>query len=624
MAWSLLFTSSNRKIQELITIKFYRRGGYYMLHFNKTQSIRNGIRAVFAISFMMIYALIIGASGAMAGNGHPQFVADELLVQFNAGISAEKAKGLLHSHGTTTIDENTPIRVRRIKVPEQAREAVKAALAKNPNVSFVENNFIAEENAVPNDPSYTSQWHLPKISAPAGWDIETGTTDEPIAIIDSGVDPTHPDLSGKLIAGWNFLTASSDTRDLKGHGTAVAGSAAAGSNNGIGVAGVAWANPIMPLVVSSPTVSASYSNIANAITYAVDMGVRVINISLAGSSSSSTLQAAVNYAWNNGAIVFAAAANYTTSTPYYPAACDNAIAVSATTSSDTLASFSNFGNWIDIAAPGASILTTNTGGGYGSWSGTSFSSPIAAGLGALIWSVRPELTNAQVVTIMTQNADDLGTAGFDTAFGYGRINVIKSLTAALNTTPQPDTTVPTAAIIAPSANSIVSAAVAVTATATDNTAVASVELYIDNSLFETSYSEPYVFAWDTTRNTDGSHALKVVAKDLAGNQKTSTLVTVTVQNAAADTTTPVVTITSPTSGAAIGSAVIINATATDNDKVSKMEIYVDGKLMTTSTTASVSYRWNSKKASVGTHIIMVNAYDASGNKGTASVSVVKK
>jgi hypothetical protein len=132
-----------------------------------------------------------------------------------------------------------------------------------------------------------------------------------------------------------------------------------------------------------------------------------------------------------------------------------------------------------------------------------------------------------------------------------------------------------------------------------------------------------MFAWDTTRDSDGSHSLKVVAKDLAGNEKTSSIVTVTVRNAAADTTAPVVTIISPANGTTIGSAVTISAAATDNDRVSKMEVYVDGKLVATSSTASVSYRWNSKKATVGTHSITVKAYDASGNLGMASVSVAK-
>ncbi|MBT1077344.1 S8 family serine peptidase, partial [Geobacter grbiciae] len=188
---------------------------------------------------------------------------------------------------------------------------------------------------------------------------------------------------------------------------------------------------------------------------AADHGVRIINLSYGGSTTSSTLQNAVNYAWNKGAIVFASAANYNTSTPYYPAACTNAVSVSATDANDAKASFSNYGPTIDIAAPGVSILTTANGGGYASVSGTSFSSPIAAGLGALILSVNPTLTNAQVVDIITRNADDIGTPGFDQYFGYGRINVLKSLTAAQSAVPVSDATAPTASITSPTNSSTV-------------------------------------------------------------------------------------------------------------------------------------------------------------------------
>ena len=161
------------------------------------------------------------------------------------------------------------------------------------------------------------------------------------------------------------------------------------SNNYIGVTGIVWNNPLMPLRISDPNGWATYSAMASAMIYAADRGVKVMNISFAGSSSSSTLQNAVNYAWSKGAIVFASAGNYSTNTPYYPAACNNAVSVAATTSSDSPASFSNYGTWIDLSAPGVSILTTNNGGGYGSWSGTSFSSPITAGLGALVFSANP-------------------------------------------------------------------------------------------------------------------------------------------------------------------------------------------------------------------------------------------
>ena len=227
-------------------------------------------------------------------------------------------------------------------------------------------------------------------------------------MIDSGVNPTHPDLASKLIPGWNFLLSNTNTADDLGHGTATAGTAAAATNDGIGVAGVGWMTPIMPLVVLDSTDSATYSNIASAITYAADHGVRIINISIGGTSPSSTLQSAVNYAWSKGAVVFAAAMNASTSTPYYPAACDYVLAVSATEPGNTLASFSNYGSWISLAAPGDTIYTTDNSGGYSTWAGTSFSSPIAAATGALALSINPKLSAASLVNLLEQNADDIG------------------------------------------------------------------------------------------------------------------------------------------------------------------------------------------------------------------------
>jgi subtilisin family serine protease len=164
------------------------------------------IKLVLAVTLLTLGGVAFGTSAAMANNGNSNHTPDELLVQFNAGVSAEKVKGLLKSHGATEVDENGPIRVHRIHVPSNALDNVKAALSKNPNVSFVEYNYIAEGGSIPNDADFPSQWHLPKISAPAGWDIETGVATEPIAIIDSGVDATHPDLAGKVIGGYNFLS----------------------------------------------------------------------------------------------------------------------------------------------------------------------------------------------------------------------------------------------------------------------------------------------------------------------------------------------------------------------------------------------------------------------------------
>jgi hypothetical protein len=322
-----------------------------------------------------------------------------------------------------------------VEVPEQQSETILQELAQSGAFEYVERDYYAHTGSVtPNDPSYPSQWHLQQISAPAAWSVTTGSSAVVAAVIDSGVDGTHPDLSGKLVAGWNFVGNNANTSDVLGHGTAVAGTLAAASNNGIGVAGVSWNTLIMPLVVVDSSDFASYSNMAAAIQYAVDHGAKIINLSLGGPGSSSTLQNAVNYAWGKGATIFAAAMNNSNSAPQYPAACTNVVAVSATDNTDSLAGFSDYGNWITLAAPGTNILTTVQGGGYGYWMGTSFSSPIAAGVATLVLAVNPAMTNSSLVTLLERNTDDLGTAGYDTSFGWGRVNAYKAVTAAQGTT----------------------------------------------------------------------------------------------------------------------------------------------------------------------------------------------
>jgi thermitase len=561
-----------------------------------------------------------GSALTWAGNGKPMYLAGELLIQTKAGASKTKVKAALKAQGAVTLGEIEQIRVKRIKVPVQALEKVRAALSRNPHFSFVENNFLALGAAVPNDPRYPSQWHLPKISAPGGWDVDAGSPGEPIAIIDSGVDPTHPDLAAKLTVGYNFLAGNTDTHDVLGHGTAVAGTAAAMSNNLEGVAGVAWENPIMPLVVLGADNRASYYDIARAVTYAADHGARVMNISIGGSSSSSTLQNAVTYAWNKGALIFVSAANYSTSTPYYPAACTDAVAVSATTSTDTKASFSNYGDWIDIAAPGVSILTTNRGGGYGSWSGTSFSSPIAAGLAALIWSVDPSLTNAQVLDIMTRNADDLGEPGFDPYFGYGRVNVSASLAAAANSLPAPDTTDPFVSFAAPADGATLTGPTTVRVSAVDNVGVDRVELRVNGTLLAMKTAMPYDFYWDTRNYPEDSYDLSATAYDESGNAGQAR-VTVSLTSPP-DTDPPSVTILSPEDGSTVSGAIMVSVSAADDVALDLVGVTIDGKVLATKSVPPYDFLWDTAGVVDGEHEVVALASDISGNLGQSAAAVV--
>jgi subtilisin family serine protease len=302
-----------------------------------------------------------------------------------------------------------------------------------PYVSFLEEDMTVQAYYQPNDPRYPEQWNLPAISAPSAWDVTIGSSQVTLAVIDTGVDYTHPDLAAKCVAGYNFVAHNSNPMDDNGHGTHVAGIAAAIGNNATGVAGVDWAARIMPIKVLNSQGSGYDSDVASGIRYAADHGAKVINMSLGSSTYSYTLQEAVNYAYNKGVTIIAAAGNDGGSVGY-PAACDHVIAVGALDSSDRLASFSSRGEDLDLTAPGVNILST-VPGGYKKMSGTSMASPCVAGCASLVLARYSDYGPTEVETALESGATDLGSPGFDTTFGYGKVN---PSTAVNNSQPAPN------------------------------------------------------------------------------------------------------------------------------------------------------------------------------------------
>jgi len=270
--------------------------------------------------------------------------------------------------------------------PGQSPVAAAAALKKLPFVRFVEPNGIAKAQFVPNDPAFVNQFNVKQVFAPFAWDLELGTPSTVIAIVDTGVDLTHPELASRLLPGFDYVNSDSDPSDDNGHGTLCAGVAAAEANNGIGLAGAAPGCSILPVKVLDANAWGSYSNIANGIRYAADRGANVISLSLAGSSPSSTLERAVRYAWSRGVIVIAAAGNQGSSRKVYPAAIREALAVASVDKRRVRSSFSNWGSWVDVAAPGEMVYSTYLNGGYFSAQGTSMSCALVAGQAGLIWS----------------------------------------------------------------------------------------------------------------------------------------------------------------------------------------------------------------------------------------------
>lgn|GEM_PF-1073564 len=371
----------------------------------------------------------------------PSSVPGEILVKSKPGKSINEINSLF---GSSTLRVDKRSGVQKVKLPPgESVSYMVSQYANNPDVEYAEPNFVSKISDVPNDSYYPNQWALTKINAPQAWDISKGSPSVVIAIIDSGIDYNHPDLRDKIVSPYNSVidsTSITSVLDDVGHGTHVAGIAAATIDNGIGIAGVGGNISIMPIKAGYGGSFYSYDE-ANAIYYAVDHGARVINMSLGGTGYSYTVKNAVDYAWSHNVVVVAAAGNKGTSTPQYPAAFSSVISVAATDQSDVDASFSNWGDWIEISAPGVNIYSTTPtyansfSTNYDYLTGTSMASPIVAGLAALTVSAKPTLTNHQIRGLIDTNADDIDTPGYDYYTGNGRVNAYRTLTAAMASSP---------------------------------------------------------------------------------------------------------------------------------------------------------------------------------------------
>lgn len=294
-----------------------------------------------------------------------------------------------------------------------------------------ERSALDMNGTVPNDALYSRyQWNLPLIETLQGWNIGRGSQDVKVAVVDTGVDLNHPDLKDNLLEGTNVVAQNSPPQDDVGHGTHVAGIISALVNNNEGVAGMTWYNPILPVKVLDASGSGSTYAVAQGIIWAADHGAKVINLSLGNYADAQFLHDAIKYAYDKDVVLIAASGNDNTERPGYPAAYEEVFAVAATDAKKDKASFSNYGNYIDVAAPGVSIPSTYPDNQYAALSGTSMASPHVSALAALIRSANPLLKNTEVMEIMRKSAADIGEPGRDKYFGYGLIDVVKALEMA--------------------------------------------------------------------------------------------------------------------------------------------------------------------------------------------------
>ncbi len=334
-------------------------------------------------------------------------------------------------------------------------EKIAARLVKRLNqssiIAYCEFKPILYTSLTPSDTNLNNQPYLNQIKALQAWDINTGSAARVIAIIDTGTDLDHPDLIANMYTnsndpingidddqngyiddynGWNFVENNHDLQaTLSEHGVHVAGIAAATTNNTTGVAGVGFDTRFMTVRVGeNRAITHGYEGIV----YAADQGADIINCSWGGNSISSFAQDVIEYAVvNKDALVVAAAGNSNTNQPFYPAAYDYCLAVGSVNSDDAKSSFSNFGFWVDIMAPGAGIYNTVDGGGYGNKNGTSMASPVVAGAAAIVRAEYPGLSAMQIAERIKTTADDISTAGNNATLvnqiGSGRLNLLNAL-----------------------------------------------------------------------------------------------------------------------------------------------------------------------------------------------------
>jgi len=417
--------------------------------------------------FILLFSVAVGLNKSQASaEGKSDFVKGEILVKFKEGIDPGKVDRVHRQLGGEVKEIIPGINVQVIAVKHGVGEAV-SAYARNSNVEYVEPNYIAEVLEAeyhPSDEYFMAgkQWALHNtgqvfddkrglsgsydkdVDAPEAWAVAKSSASFAVAVLDTGINLTHEDLQSKIMDKEDFSGSSSGVEDMYGHGTHVAGIVAALTDNdpendgtGIGVAGTGFNSSLMAGKVCNDSGSCAYSWVANGITWAADNGAKVVNMSLGGPRKSKTLERAVNYAWDGGAVLVAAAGNSNNPSPTYPAKYKNVISVAATDEDDNKASFSSYGDWVDVAAPGVNIYSTfpnhdfvlrdkyGRSYNYDYGSGTSMSTPIVAGIAGLVWSTEYGKSSQAVRDRIEQTADSIpGTGSY---WIWGRVNACNAV-----------------------------------------------------------------------------------------------------------------------------------------------------------------------------------------------------
>ncbi|MEM7530856.1 MAG: S8 family serine peptidase [Chloroflexota bacterium] len=386
-----------------------------------------------------------------AGEGDEDAEYEIILLHFDPNISDAERDEMIGRTGGELVSWIAPIGVAKIRVrvnPDVG--GVSSIQAVDPTqevIQHVEEDGEIEGFFEPNDPDITDpqKVYVPNtLNLFSAWDYTTGSPDVVIAVLDTGVALEHPEFQGRLLTGYDYVNHDMEPDDDHGHGTHVAGIAAAGVDNGHGAAGLCGNCSVMPIKVLNENNSGVWSSVAEGLVYAADNGADIVVLSLGSPNGNRAVETALTYAAEKDVLVVAAAGNENSSKPFYPAAYtqtyENVISVSATDQYDQKWSLSNFGDTIDVSAPGNIIYNAfydldNFYGGYIFMSGTSMATPHVAGLAGLLLSQKPERTSTDLKQVIIDTAVDLGEPGWDQYFGNGRIDALAALQAGAQVNP---------------------------------------------------------------------------------------------------------------------------------------------------------------------------------------------
>lgn len=317
-----------------------------------------------------------------------------------------------------------------IRQPMSQVASITQELKASPLVAYIEPNMKVRAFSVPNDPHWGSQWGPQKIAADWAWNTTLGSKSVLVAVLDTGIYYNHPDIAPNYVSlGYDWINNDADPIDDFGHGTHCAGIIAASINNSMGIAGLAQVRIMAEKVLDSWGYG-TWESISNGIIHATDVGADIISMSLGGNSASQLMLDAVKYAYDAGVLLVASAGNDASTLETYPAGYNEVVAVVATDQYDNKASFSNYGDWSELAAPGVQILST-VFAGLELWSGTSMACPHVVGVAALVLSLYPNMTGDWVRAWLRYTADDLGDPGFDNVYGFGRTNARRAVESTI-------------------------------------------------------------------------------------------------------------------------------------------------------------------------------------------------